>query len=51
MWINKNAAIERYQKYLEVTDRLPKEHQYRLELYPDKQLFEIVMNFCKKWFW
>ena len=52
MWINKNATrIERYQKYLEVTDHLPKEHQYRLKLYPDKQLFEIVMNFCKKWFW
>ena len=51
MWIDKNTARKKYQKYLEATKHLPKEDRNRIKLYPDKNLLEKAMNFCKKWFW
>jgi len=51
LWLDKNLALEHYQKYLELTQHLPQEDRYRIKLDPDKQLFEKPMNFCKKWFW
>ena len=51
IWVNKNAAIERYQKYLEVTKSLPQESRYRIKLDCCNLPFKKTMNFCKKWFW
>jgi len=51
MWIDKNTARKKYQKYLEATKHLPKEDRNRIKLYPDKNILEKAMNFWKKWFW